>query len=101
MDDALKVVEVVRSEHINAHHAEILIENAAKECDIIIGPDGISGNLMFRTLHFLGNGKALGAPVLNIGHTYIDTSRAKASYIDSIALASCSAALRRRSHRSS
>ena len=43
MDDALKVVEVVRSEHINAHHAEILIENAAKECDIIIGPDGSPG----------------------------------------------------------
>ena len=31
---------------------------------MLIAPDGISGNLVFRTLHFLGGGKALGAPIL-------------------------------------
>jgi len=55
---------------------------------MIIGPDGISGNLIFRTLHFLGEGRALGAVVLNIDRVFVDTSRAKGSYVDSIALAS-------------
>jgi len=73
---------------ISARHAEILIEDAAKDCNMIIAPDGISGNLIFRTLHFLGEGRALGAVVLNIDKVFVDTSRAKTSYIDSIALAS-------------
>jgi len=54
---------------------------------VLIAPDGVSGNLIFRTLHFLGGWDALGAPVLNIGRVYVDTSRAKASYADSIELA--------------
>jgi predicted methyltransferase MtxX (methanogen marker protein 4) len=36
----------------------------------------------------LGRGKALGAVVLNIDRVFVDTSRAKSSYVDSIALAS-------------
>lgn len=87
IDDATEVVARLVREGIDARDVQILIEDAAKECDVIIAPDGISGNLVFRTLHFLGRGKALGAPVLNIDRPYIDTSRAKESYADSIALA--------------
>jgi putative methanogen marker protein 4 len=94
IDDAAEVVERLIGEGIDARDVQILIEDAAKLCDVIVAPDGISGNLVFRTLHFLGGGKALGAPVLNIDRPYIDTSRAKASYADSIALAAA-LALRR------
>ena len=87
IDDSAEVVARLVGEGIDARDVQILIEDAARECDVIIAPDGISGNLVFRTLHFLGGGKALGAPVLNIERPYIDTSRAKASYADSIALA--------------
>jgi len=73
---------------IPTRHAEILIEEAVKDCNMIIAPDGISGNLIFRTLHFLGEGRALGAVVLNIDRVFVDTTRSKGSYIDSIALAS-------------
>ncbi len=73
---------------IQTRHAEILIEEAVKDCNMIIAPDGISGNLIFRTLHFLGEGRALGAVVLNIDKVFVDTTRAKGSYVDSIALAS-------------
>ncbi|MDD1769898.1 MAG: methanogenesis marker protein Mmp4/MtxX [Methanomassiliicoccales archaeon] len=73
---------------IPARNAEILIEEAVKDCNLIIGPDGVSGNLIFRTLHFLGEGRAIGAVVLNIDKVFVDTSRSKTSYIDSIALAS-------------
>jgi putative methanogen marker protein 4 len=92
IDDASEVVTRLVGEGIDARDVQILIEDASKECDVIIAPDGISGNLVFRTLHFLGNGKALGAPVLNIDRPYIDTSRAKVSYVDSIALAAVLAA---------
>jgi putative methanogen marker protein 4 len=87
IDDAQAVVDILRREGTDARDVQILIENGAAECDMLIAPDGISGNLVFRTLHFLGGGKALGAPVLNIDRVYIDTSRAKESYLDSIYLA--------------
>lgn len=87
LDDAAMIVERLREEGIDARDVQILIESAVQECDVLIAPDGISGNLIFRTLHFLGGGKALGAPVLNIPRTYIDTSRAKDDYLDSIVLA--------------
>lgn len=88
IDDATEVVRRVSAMGVSARDCEILIEDAVKDCNMIIAPDGISGNLIFRTLHFLGEGKALGAAVLNIDKVFVDTSRAKGSYLDSIALAS-------------
>lgn len=85
--DALKLVDILRSEGYDAYHTQILIEDAMDEADLIIAPDGISGNLIFRTLHFLGGAAALGAPIINIDKVFIDTSRAKSDYKDSIALA--------------
>jgi len=70
-------------------HYEILIEDAAVECGVLIAPDGISGNLIFRTLTFLGAGTSHGAPVLNIGALFIDTSRATRRYTNAIRLADC------------
>ncbi|MCQ2086038.1 MAG: methanogenesis marker protein Mmp4/MtxX [archaeon] len=85
--DALKLVQILNAEGYNAYHAEILLENAINDADIIIAPDGISGNIIFRSLHFICGAKALGAPVVNIDKIFVDTSRAKDSYEDSIALA--------------
>ena len=68
-------------------HYEILIEDAVQDCGVIIAPDGISGNLIFRTLVFLGSGRGHGAPVLNIGRTFVDTSRATPDYANAIRLA--------------
>ncbi len=63
-----------------AEHREILIEDAVKDCGVIIAPDGISGNLIFRTLVFLGGGRGLGAPVVNIPALFVDSSRASFGY---------------------
>lgn len=86
--NAEEAVKLAKLEGLDAIDVQILIEDAATKCDIIIAPDGISGNLIFRTLHFLGHGTAMGAPVLNIDKIYVDTSRAKSDYVDAIALAS-------------
>ncbi|KQC04075.1 MAG: phosphotransacetylase [Methanoculleus sp. SDB] len=68
-------------------HSEILIEDAVGSHGVIIAPDGISGNLIFRTLVFLGKGAAHGAPVVNINKIFVDTSRASLNYSNAILLA--------------
>jgi putative methanogen marker protein 4 len=70
-----------------AVHGEILIENALPDCGVVIAPDGISGNLIFRTLVFLGNGRGHGAPVVNIGPVFVDSSRASPDYTMALKLA--------------
>jgi putative methanogen marker protein 4 len=71
-----------------AAHREILIEDAIGTSGMILAPDGISGNLIFRTLVFLGGGRAFGAPVVNIGRIFVDTSRASPDYANALITAS-------------
>lgn len=80
--DALLICRVT-----GATFYEILIEDALPECGLIIAPDGISGNLIFRTLVFAGAGAAHGAPVVNLDKIFVDTSRVNPSYIGAIELA--------------
>ena len=75
------------AQRTGATHAEILIEDAARDYGIIIAPDGISGNLIFRTLALLGGGRAMGAPVVNISRIFVDTSRASSNYRDALLMA--------------
>lgn len=70
-----------------ATHCEILIEDAVETCGLIIAPDGISGNLIFRTLVFLGAGHGHGAPVVNISRNFVDSSRASPNYTNALLLA--------------
>ena len=72
---------------ISATHFGILLEDALESSNFVIAPDGITGNMIFRALHFFGGAKAIGAPVVNIDYVFVDTSRAKKDFSDSIALA--------------
>jgi len=75
---AEEVVEYLRRENPNLriNHDEILIENAIyNKSNLIIAPDGISGNLIYRTLVHLGGGKAYGAIYMDLDQVIIDTSR--------------------------
>ena len=72
---------------IDAKHYGILIEDATRGANVIVAPDGITGNLIFRTLVFLGGGGGFGAPVL-ADMVFVDTSRAKVKFSDAITLAS-------------
>ncbi|MDD1679216.1 MAG: methanogenesis marker protein Mmp4/MtxX [Methanomicrobiales archaeon] len=86
VDRSLAEAELV-SRITGARHYEILIEDAIQDCSLLIAPDGISGNLIFRTLVFLGGGKGHGAPVVNIDRIFVDTSRASPDYADALILA--------------
>lgn len=84
----------------DARHYAILIEEALRDCDLVLAPDGVSGNLMFRTLHFVGGAKAFGAPVVNIDTVFVDTSRAKEDFTEPVILAAAlTARARARSER--
>ncbi|MBP2133200.1 putative methanogen marker protein 4 [Methanomicrobium sp. W14] len=80
--DADTVAELTGSDN-----CEVMIEDAVKGHGIVIAPDGISGNLIFRTLCLLGEGEAHGAPVVNIGKIFVDTSRAGSDYSNAVLLA--------------
>jgi putative methanogen marker protein 4 len=61
---------------LNIRHDEILIETSLKNnSNLIIAPDGISGNLIYRTLVHLGGGEAYGAIYMGLNSIIIDTSR--------------------------
>ncbi len=87
IESARNIAKQLKSEGYDAYHCQILIEDAVNNADILIAPEGITGNIIFRTLHFIGGAKALGAPVVNSDKVFIDTSRVKTDYRDSIALA--------------
>ena len=87
IDSARAIADRLTDAGCDAYHCQILIENAVKDADIIIAPEGITGNIIFRTMHLVCGAKALGAPVVNADKVFVDTSRAKTDYRDSIALA--------------
>ncbi len=86
--DADFITNRLHEKGINAKHYTILIEDAIKEANFIFAPDGISGNLIFRTLVFLGGGDGIGAPVLMDDYVFVDTSRVGGHYTKAIMLAS-------------
>ena len=75
---AEEVVDHIRKEHpsLEINHDEILIEKAiSNKSNLIIAPNGLSGNLIYRTLVHLGDGKAYGAIYMDLNKIVIDTSR--------------------------
>lgn len=87
IDDCLALVEDLKAEGFDAYDGQILIENIINDADLVIAPEGISGNLIFRVMHFIADAAALGAPLINTDKVFVDTSRAKTDYTDSVVLA--------------
>jgi putative methanogen marker protein 4 len=71
---------------LEAKHKGILIESCQGD-DIVIAPDGICGNLIFRTLLLLCKAQSYGAPVL-MDRVFVDSSRARVGYDGPVMLAS-------------
>ena len=87
IEEARRLVKKAQELGLSARVYEILIEDAIKSSNIIIAPDGVSGNLVFRTLYYLGGGDSFGAPIVNINRVFVDTSRGKSDYTSAIRLA--------------
>lgn len=87
LNQAREAVIRLNRDGLESYDTEILIEKAVEEADVIVAPNGIVGNIIFRTMHFLGDCPAYGAPILNSDKVFIDTSREKTDYTDAIILA--------------
>ncbi len=74
---------------VEVFHPGILLEEALKKgANIVVAPNGIIGNLLFRALSLIAGWVSYGAPVLTTSHAVVDTSRSRESYVEAIALAS-------------
>jgi len=69
------LTEITRNKYPVKHH-HILIEEAIRDnSNFILAPDGITGNLIFRSLVLSGCGESHGAVTLGMDVILIDTSR--------------------------
>ena len=86
LDDGMAIESALKADGVAAQHYSILVEEAVRDRDLILAPDGVSGNLMFRTLHFVCAGKSYGAPIVNLPEVFVDTSRAKMEFVGPVLL---------------
>jgi putative methanogen marker protein 4 len=72
-----EITAIIKNKY-HVKHYYILIEKAFKDkCNLILAPDGISGNLIFRSLVLVGSSKSYGAITLGIDPIFVDTSRSQ------------------------
>ncbi|MBQ2832115.1 methanogenesis marker protein Mmp4/MtxX [Methanobrevibacter sp.] len=77
IDDSEKLTRLIQENtKYEVKNYYILIEQALKDnCNVIIAPDGIIGNIIFRTLILVNSWPSCGAVTFGIKGIYIDTSR--------------------------
>lgn len=77
IDDSEKLTRLIKENtDFEVKNYYILIEQAIKDqCNVIIAPDGIIGNIIFRTLILVNSWPSYGAVTFGINGIYIDTSR--------------------------
>ncbi|KUK45161.1 MAG: methanogenesis marker protein Mmp4/MtxX [Methanothrix sp.] len=92
--EAELLARLARDAGVRAEHRGILIETCRGD-DLIVAPDGISGNLIFRTLMLLSGARGFGAPVI-MDPVFVDSSRARKNFSGPIMLASALVAMKGR-----
>lgn len=77
IDESEKLTELIKQNtDFDVKNHYILIEQALKDnCNVIIAPNGIMGNIIFRTLVLVNSWPSCGAVTFGIDSIYIDTSR--------------------------
>lgn len=75
VDGSLRQAETLAA-RTGARLRHILIEEAVEEDAFVLAPDGRTGNLIYRTLVHLGNGRSHGAVYYPGRQVIVDTSRA-------------------------
>lgn len=77
IDESEKLTQLLKENtDFDVENYYILIEQAIHDkCNVIIAPDGIIGNIIFRTLILVNSWPSYGAVTFGINGIYIDTSR--------------------------
>ncbi len=80
-EDANNIISYFTKKGIKAKNYAIEIETALKDgCNIIVPPNGMVGNQIFRTLILIGGGKLLTGSRANLPHPYEDNSRSETDF---------------------
>lgn len=89
MDEAQELTRITMDKYPVKHYFILIEEALADGANLILAPDGICGNLIFRSLVLVGSGKSFGAVTLGIDEIFIDTSRSqnKEGYLRALELA--------------
>lgn len=91
IDESEKLTSLIKEKtSFNVKNYYILIEKAIEDkCNVIIAPDGIFGNVLFRSLVLINSWPSYGAVTFGLSDIYIDTSReqSKEGYVRAIELA--------------
>jgi predicted methyltransferase MtxX (methanogen marker protein 4) len=96
LSECRRLADLARDMGIEAECMDILIEGAIGAGNIILAPDGVTGNLIFRTLHHVAGFESWGALALHLlPSVYVDTSRAKRDYLGAIKWAIAATSLER------
>jgi len=83
------LTRTLRKKGMDAENFGIELERAVEgDATLLLAPDGIVGNIIFRSLVLVANVESFGAYAAALPRVYIDTSRAKASYLLPIIFAS-------------
>ncbi len=76
------------AEGIDATCTGIQLERAVKGHNVVLAPDGVTGNLVFRSLHLVAGVESWGAVAVGVlPMVFVDTSREKRDYMGAIRLA--------------
>jgi predicted methyltransferase MtxX (methanogen marker protein 4) len=88
-----ELVRRARRTGLDAEATHILVERALGRCNVLIAPDGVAGNLLFRTLHYAMGLEVWGALALfMLPMVYVDTSRDKRDFLGAVKWARATAA---------
>ncbi|MDD1766439.1 MAG: hypothetical protein LUQ00_00795 [Candidatus Methanomethyliaceae archaeon] len=83
------LTRTLKKKGMDAENFGIELERAVEgNATLLLAPDGIVGNIIFRSLVLVANVESFGAYAAALSRVYIDTSRAKASYLLPIIFAS-------------
>lgn len=89
LDRSDALAESLKQAGIDAKDYGIELERAIDQgATMLLAPDGIIGNIIFRSLVLVGNIDSFGAYAASLPKIYVDTSRAKGSYLLPLVLAS-------------
>lgn len=72
-----ELTRITRDKYEVKHYFALIEDAVADGANMILAPDGICGNLIFRSLVLLGFVKSHGAVALGIDEIFIDTSRSQ------------------------
>jgi predicted methyltransferase MtxX (methanogen marker protein 4) len=87
LEEGMETVALCRSMDLDARFLGIEVERALPESDVIVAPDGVTGNFIFRLLFHFAKVEFMGAIYLGLPHVVVDSSSSRRYFDGPVRLA--------------